>query len=98
MSQSITYNFPRTTYVTSNSVQEQLRHVLSEMDEVQRAIDGNEGPERVDEELVDVFHSLETLFRRMQIDLGDEYVEELFQQVEEKNQARGYYVEKTDLF
>lgn len=94
MSQSIKYNFPATTFAATNNVQQQLRHVLSECDEVQRAIISKESPERVDEELADVFHSLETLFRIMQRDLGTEYVEELFQQIEDKNKTRGYYADK----
>lgn len=91
MNQSIKYNFPATTFVASNTLQQQLRHVLSEMNEVRDAIRNNEGTERIDEELADVYHSLETYFRRMQLDLGAEYVDALFDIIEDKNRDRNYY-------
>ena len=93
MSQSVSYNFPATTFARINDQVEQLSHVMSEINEVRDAIKNNESAERIDEELVDLFHSLETLFRIYQRELGDEYVEDLFAQIEDKNRERGYYAQ-----
>ena len=94
MSQTVIYNFPATIFSSSNSIHNQLCHVISEADEIRRAIADDEGTERIDEEVADLFHSLETLLRIMQRDLGTEYVEKLFAKIKKKNQARGYYTEK----
>lgn len=88
------YNFPETIFVERNTLGEQVEHVLSEADEVVDALDAADGLDElghINEELADLTHSLETLWRIMEDYHGREYVQAIFARVEAKNKARGYY-------
>jgi hypothetical protein len=80
------FSFPRTTFVDSNGLFEQITHIETEMAEVKHAY-LNEPPERLVEELVDLYHSVETALRIM----DERYVPIPHLDVQEKNRARGYY-------
>lgn len=89
MSGYLTFNFPETRFVAENTLGQQIDHIMSEAEEVVAAAEISN--EAVEEELADLTHSLETFWRKMQLERGEEYVEELFDRVEEKNRVRGYY-------
>lgn len=85
------YQFPATRFAFSNSAEEQAAHVLSEADELRRAIAEGEGTDRIDEEAMDAFQSLETYFRIREIGRGPRYVHDLQARVELKCRLQGYY-------
>lgn len=96
----IEYNFPQTVWVDRNDFLEQVEHFMSEVreiEEVMQAIDHAQKHgdmmgaicQRLLEELVDAYHSLETTFRIL--DKRGDLVPSTFALVEEKNRARGYY-------
>lgn len=85
------YNFPKTKFAEQNTIGQQIEHVLSEVEEVFLAL-LEESNERGDEELADLTHSLETLWRIIAAERGEEYVQQLFEQVIVKNAERNYYV------
>lgn len=85
------YSFPKTRFAESNDRAAQLEHVRSEMTEVDAALENNEAALRVDEELMDLFHSLESYWRVQERLLGPEYVAQLRRAVFSKNAARCYY-------
>jgi hypothetical protein len=93
----IEYNFPKTIFVDTNTAGEQLEHVLSEVDEVVEAfeiadsLDGLDGISHINDELADLTHSLETMWRILEAEHGQDYVQAIFAKVEAKNRARGYY-------
>jgi hypothetical protein len=87
------FNFPKVKFADENSVRDQLRHVVSEMFEV---IDGYMGESGhvvvgIEEEVMDLTHSLETFWRIRMRTHGVRHVELLRERVEEKNRLRGYY-------
>jgi len=89
------YNFPATKFVKTNTIQQQIEHVLSEAQEVKDAFEaaqnGTGSVEHLDIELGDLYHSLESLFRiKARID-GKPDVTLVLQQVFDKNDERGYY-------
>jgi hypothetical protein len=86
----VRFNFPAVTFVAKNSLGEQIDHVLSEACEVGKAQDNDE----IEMELMDLEHSLETFWRMLQKERGEEYVEALRLKVRTKNKERGYYGEK----
>lgn len=93
------YNFPETTFVHENYPGDQLDHILSETEEVAHAVlekyeDLEEACKdaHVLEELADLTGSLETFWRIQEKGNGQEYVQEIFRRVAEKNRARGYYL------
>lgn len=85
------YNFPETIFVERNTLGEQIEHVLSEMDEVVEALNAHDGLDEINEELGDLAHSIETLWRIIADYHGPEFLEDIFARVEAKNRARGYY-------
>lgn len=96
----IEYNFPPTVWVDQNGFLEQVEHFLSEAQEVREVLalierSGNQTGmtaalcQRLLEELVDAYHSLETTFRIL--DKRGDLVSYTFALVEEKNRVRGYY-------
>lgn len=89
MSGYLNFNFPKSRFVAENTLGKQIDHILSEVEEVREAFEISN--EAVEEELADLTHSLETFWRKMQLERGEEYVEALFDRVEEKNRVRGYY-------
>lgn len=83
------YNWPETRFVHENTPGQQIDHILSEVDEVIEA--GPESNERIEEELADLHHSLETFWRMLEESKGQDYVQALFARTKAKNAERGYY-------
>lgn len=92
---AIAYNFPPTRFVAENGIAQQVEHVLGEAAELMEAR-SNGWQQRMLEELADLEHSLETLWRMMAADHGEEFVLALFAQVRAKNEGRGYYDQPVD--
>ncbi len=88
------YNFPQTRFARNNTIGAQIGHVVEEAEEVIQTLIDGEDNNRVDEELADLTHSLETLWRIMARERGPEYVKQLFERVTVKNAARNYYADK----
>lgn len=84
------YNFPATRFSEFNSAKIQFMHICSELEEAKAAFDAGDH-DHGDEELVDLFHSLETYFRIRSAGRERGYVNKLFCDVERKNRVRGYY-------
>jgi hypothetical protein len=86
------YSFPATKWVKTAKLSEQFDHVMSEVEEMCNATyevkDGNH--RRLIEEAVDLYHSLETLFRIYERE--GIHMNKAFEMVQLKNEARGYYV------
>lgn len=86
------WNWPETVFARQNTPEMQFLHVLSEVDEVDAV-----GPLFQDSEMelhmemADLFHSNETYWRIIERTHGMDYVAAVFQAVENKNRARGYY-------
>lgn len=89
------FNWPETIFARRNTPDEQLDHVISEVDEasVLTPLSGAEAEEALHEELADLVHSLETYWRIVGRVRGLDYVRAVFSRVEDKNRARGYYEE-----
>ena len=85
------WNFPKTKFVDDNDRDHQFEHVVSEVVEVSNAIALQESAGRIDEELMDLFHSLETYWRIQEKERGPEYVAGMRRYVTDKNAARDYY-------
>ena len=83
--------FPRSKFTTTNSLNQQIKHIQSELDEVE---EGYYHPpvsfEAVAMELWDVIHSAETGLRIL-AEKNNVNVLALRDAVIEKNRARGYY-------
>jgi NTP pyrophosphatase (non-canonical NTP hydrolase) len=84
--------------VHENAPGDQLEHILSEIKEIQEAVEENYEDleeackdEHVEEELADLYGSLETYWHIKTKQRGPDYIEALFARVEAKNRARGYY-------
>jgi len=84
------FNFPKTKFAEQNTIGKQIEHVLSEAVEVQMEL--MKSNERAEDELADLTHSLETLWRIVVAERGEAYVQHLFERVIEKNAERNYYV------
>lgn len=89
------YNFPAVKFTRTNTIQEQIAHVLSEAKEVEAAFEacqnGTGSIEHLELELGDLYHSLESLFRVTARQEGAPYVTLILQRVFDKNDERGYY-------
>lgn len=87
------FNFPATRFVDENSAQQQAHHVMSEAAEVQEELDreGGVDVERVDLEMMDLWHSAESYFRKRIKERGEDYVNGMRDRVIVKNDVRGYY-------
>lgn len=79
------YNFPATKFAKENTMMKQIQHVESEIEEYFNSLGFNEKFE----EAIDVYHSLETLFRILERQGTD--INLAFEKVQQKNEARGYY-------
>jgi len=79
------YAFPKANFADNNTLDEQLTHIKSEFVEAMKA----EGMGERDEELMDLWHSIETYFRMRQNQGID--VHAVAAAVVGKNAERGYY-------
>lgn len=84
---SYKYNFPRIKFVDTNSIEEQLKHFLSEVEELKKEPVGSDA---FYTEAMDCIHSLETLFRILGKDAPCS-ASRLQQSIIKKNIFRGYY-------
>ena len=83
------FNFPKTRFVDEANWCKQIEHLKSEIAELELA----NNPEEQAEEVIDVFHSAETLVR-LYINHGPylpKQIEEIKKKVIQKNRERGYY-------
>ena len=80
------YTFPATRFVTENNADDQIRHVVIDFWEFIEARDESVNEK---EEAMDLYHSLETLFRIWEREGVD--IEAVRRKVLEKNRERGYY-------
>ena len=78
------FNFPMTKFAKENNFFDQINHVMSESDEVRKA---DNGSDHQWDELMDLSHSLETLFR-----IEPDNAEAARLRVLQKNRSRSYYV------
>jgi len=89
MTKEFVFNFPKTRF-TKNSFVDQLEHIKSELKELEAAY-YNEPIERVGEEAIDLYHSIETMLdilkNKYEIDL-----DKTAEYVETKNSNRDYYL------
>jgi hypothetical protein len=82
------YSFPATKWAETATIIEQFDHVRSEFEEMSNeAIVGDFGA--TVEEAVDLYHSLETWFRILELSNID--MDDVFKRVQNKNESRGYY-------
>jgi hypothetical protein len=82
----VNYSFPAAKWARTAKLKEQLNHVRSEIKEIDKEVFGTNGHL---EEMIDLYHSLETFFRILERDGAD--VAGAFCKVYKKNKARGYY-------
>jgi len=86
------YKYPRIKFADTNTVEQQLQHILSEVTEAIKAF--NEGMlGDMDVELHDIGQSVETL-QRMREEQSGVSIEEGRQFMIKKNRERGYYDRK----
>ncbi|MGE4544194.1 MAG: hypothetical protein AB7D06_08795 [Pedobacter sp.] len=93
------YNWPETIFVRQNTTAQQLDHILSEVDEINQIgphIDPDGSPNdpilrHLHMKVADLHHSIETYWRKLEIERGPEYVSAVFQAVEDESRVRGYY-------
>lgn len=85
------FSFPPTVFTKRNDFATQLIHIASEFNEVSKAFQDGESPERVAEEMIDAIHSLETGLRILQQNRGID-VDVTAAEVMIKNARRGYYL------
>ncbi|APG24082.1 hypothetical protein [Syntrophotalea acetylenica] len=85
----VVYNWPAVKFSQTNSQADQFAHILSEIDEINE-IGPFFGP-LLHMELADLHHSIETYWRIAAKRYGQEHIDAIFQAVENKNRARGYY-------
>lgn len=92
MNSRIKYNFPETRFVRENNIGKQFSHILSEVAEAFDLFQASDVlTARHFEELADLSHSLETLWRIVERHHGSDLVAQIFAAVQEKNSERGYY-------
>lgn len=82
------YSFPKTKFVTENTIDQQVDHIRSEYVEFQREFTAARMG-LADHELADLYHSIETYFRMRERQGVD--IKATFAEVQQKNQDRGYY-------
>lgn len=101
MLNTINYSFPPTKFTKKNNINEQIIHIISEIEEFKKEIDleiSSEGklsvgtyyPEQMFEELLDLYHSIESLFRIAERD-DLININDLKIKTYQKNYERGYY-------
>lgn len=85
----MTFNFPRTNFADKNGIFNQLKHIQSEVEEaIEAAMTTDE--DHLDDEIMDIGHSWETLVRMRQ-EYDDRCKPEAKEKTIEKNRMRGYY-------
>ena len=86
------WKYPRTKFVGTTSVSEQIGHVVSEVLETV----ASKSTDQFLEEVIDLEHSVETLIRIISEwpirKYGKDILPEFREKVIAKNKARGYYV------
>lgn len=82
------FSFPRIKFADTNTADEQVQHIYSEMVEFMKEHNRDKRGLR-DEELMDCWHSIETYFRIRQAQGID--VHAIHTQTIKKNRVRGYY-------
>ena len=87
----MTYQFLRARFADTNTLEQQLAKVSEELAEVYQALRCGEGKERVVEELLDVYHSVETCLWIVERQDGPGFVQTGRNLVEKKNRERGLY-------
>lgn len=87
----LVFNFPETTFASSNSTMEQLDHVMSEVYEARADFIFGKDREAT-MECIDVIHSSETLLRNLIKEHGETKVLKAMELVIKKNDERGYYL------
>jgi len=85
----VIYNFPRTKFVDTTSMYDQLMHVKSEVEEMIEAY-SDPDIEVFAGEVMDGLHSLETLMRKLQETRGVS-PSKVRRDTEQKNALRLYY-------
>lgn len=83
------WNFPKVAHKEFSEFY-QVKKIATEAQEVSNAFHGNEGQARVIEEVLDVLHACETYLRNQ----SQHLVNDIRNEVVEKNQKRGYYNEQ----
>jgi hypothetical protein len=91
------YTWPETTFAQTNTMEQQLDHILSEVDEVtelgpfsQPMASDNNLADLV-EELMDLHHSIETFMRIVERERSAVWLNGAAACVKAKNFTRGYY-------
>jgi hypothetical protein len=87
----ISYSFPLTKWVKTATAAKQKNHFYSEWNEYLDAAAYEHDSQHELEELIDLYHSLETYFRILERDGID--VGAAFERVKQKNESRGYYAD-----
>lgn len=83
--------YPKTIFSETNTIDQQIDHVLSEICEVIRE---KRGSLDFFHELADVQHTIETLWNVLDRIYGHDFTEKIiFERIEQKNRERGYYLE-----
>ena len=80
------FNFPRAKFADSNTIEDQVLHIVSESIEAANESD----PELQAMEIMDCLHSCETALRILEEQHGIG-LDSIIAEVEHKNRVRGYY-------
>ena len=91
----MTYQFPRTIFADTTTLDNQITQIMMEACEMCRASADNEGLDRVVEEMLDTYHALETGFWIIEGLKGPGFMQTARDGVERKNRERGYYRDMT---
>ena len=87
----MTYQFDRSRFAETNTLPQQLAKILAELSEVYQALADGESEERVLEELLDVYHAVETGLWIVERQNGPGFVQTARDGVAKKNRERGFY-------
>lgn len=87
------YTFPPTKFAEENTPGQQLQHVLSEMRETLESYEKFEDAHRIEEEMLDTMHSIETYIRIREKHQPGE-IGKSIDHVQSKNERRGYYLKR----
>lgn len=86
----IVFNFPATTFSQTNTPEQQIQHLRTELDEACYEIVFDNIPLAI-MECLDAYHSAETLLRILIKEYGEEKVLKAMELIVKKNTVRGYY-------
>jgi hypothetical protein len=84
------YLFPATKFSRINSIDIQVLHLVSEIEEIKEASKSND-ERHFHKEILDALHSCETAIRIIQSTHGEDYIDELKQEIIHGNNVRNYY-------